>query len=390
MKKTIKFPTKNTALFLSMGAPARRTFASSFGCTSRDDSNDLGTRAPPGPRRDPRGYTRVKSPRTASSSDRHQGIYNRSSAGSTISISNDPTERLLAAWPRVRRVRHLARDAADLARLCHSGYTMGIKFLCPNGHKLHVKSYLTGKKAICPKCGTRVVVPAEDGATALSDSTLASDEDVSLVEATETQTLTAVNVAAAAAKKSAPASSQPTADPIAESPSAVWYIRPATGGQYGPASGEIMRGWLKDGRVGASSLVWRAGWSEWRSAAEIFPQLGSLLAAPGPDAAPGPMAGGVPLPTTQPTLQLPKGQIADLLPPGPPEASTKGSVSPLTKMAIKRRKRSDRNFFITAGLLVLSVILLIVLMFVFRARSATPEVVPPSTPAKNAAASAAP
>jgi len=36
---------------------------------------------------------------------------------------------------------------------------MGIKFLCPNGHKLNVKSFLKGKKAICPKCGARVLVP---------------------------------------------------------------------------------------------------------------------------------------------------------------------------------------------------------------------------------------
>jgi hypothetical protein len=40
-----------------------------------------------------------------------------------------------------------------------------------------------------------------------------------------------------------------------------------------------------------------------------------------------------------------------------PAPSSAGSVSALTKAAIKRRKRSDRNFFITAGLLVLSVAL---------------------------------
>ena len=36
---------------------------------------------------------------------------------------------------------------------------MGIKFRCPNGHKLHVKSFLAGKKGVCPKCGIRVDVP---------------------------------------------------------------------------------------------------------------------------------------------------------------------------------------------------------------------------------------
>src|SRR5438034_11770916 len=36
---------------------------------------------------------------------------------------------------------------------------MGIKFHCPNGHKLNVKSFLAGKKGVCPKCGTRVRIP---------------------------------------------------------------------------------------------------------------------------------------------------------------------------------------------------------------------------------------
>jgi hypothetical protein len=36
---------------------------------------------------------------------------------------------------------------------------MGIRFLCPNGHRLNVKSFLAGKRAICPDCGARVLVP---------------------------------------------------------------------------------------------------------------------------------------------------------------------------------------------------------------------------------------
>ena len=37
---------------------------------------------------------------------------------------------------------------------------MGIRFLCPNGHKLNVKTFLAGKRAICPDCGARVLVPS--------------------------------------------------------------------------------------------------------------------------------------------------------------------------------------------------------------------------------------
>jgi hypothetical protein len=36
---------------------------------------------------------------------------------------------------------------------------MGIRFSCPNGHKLNVKEHLAGKRGICPECGVRVVIP---------------------------------------------------------------------------------------------------------------------------------------------------------------------------------------------------------------------------------------
>ena len=36
---------------------------------------------------------------------------------------------------------------------------MGIRFYCPSGHKLNVKSFLAGKRAICPQCGAKVLVP---------------------------------------------------------------------------------------------------------------------------------------------------------------------------------------------------------------------------------------
>lgn len=71
-------------------------------------------------------------------------------------------------------------------------------------------------------------------------------------------------------------------DPIDESPQSIWYVRPPSGGQYGPARGEIMRKWLGEGRVSPDSLVWREGWSDWRTAAEAFPSLGALVTPPMP------------------------------------------------------------------------------------------------------------
>lgn len=36
---------------------------------------------------------------------------------------------------------------------------MGIRFQCPSGHKLHVKTFLAGKRGICPHCGAKFTIP---------------------------------------------------------------------------------------------------------------------------------------------------------------------------------------------------------------------------------------
>ena len=62
-------------------------------------------------------------------------------------------------------------------------------------------------------------------------------------------------------------------DPLLEAPQAMWYVRPSSGGQFGPAGAELMRQWLEEGRVAADSLVWRDGWPDWKPAASCFPQF---------------------------------------------------------------------------------------------------------------------
>ena len=36
---------------------------------------------------------------------------------------------------------------------------MGIRFFCPNGHKLHVKEFQAGRRGICPHCGVSMDIP---------------------------------------------------------------------------------------------------------------------------------------------------------------------------------------------------------------------------------------
>jgi len=38
---------------------------------------------------------------------------------------------------------------------------MGIRFTCPNGHKLHVKTFLAGRRGVCPQCGAKILITTE-------------------------------------------------------------------------------------------------------------------------------------------------------------------------------------------------------------------------------------
>src|SRR3954471_494688 len=109
---------------------------------------------------------------------------------------------------------------------------MGIKFHCPNGHRLNVKAFLAGKTGICPKCGVRVEIPlASEGNSAAP--TTAQNASFALPNS---QFATSNNDARVSPS---PAPHQAAVDPIRENPAASWYVRSASGDEYGPATGEV-------------------------------------------------------------------------------------------------------------------------------------------------------
>jgi len=86
----------------------------------------------------------------------------------------------------------------------------------------------------------------------------------------------------------APAPTLGPRDPFLEAPAAQWYVRHASGQQYGPAPAPTMQKWLAEGRVPGDGMVWREGWADWQVASLIFPQLSTppVPVARGPVAAP--------------------------------------------------------------------------------------------------------
>jgi hypothetical protein len=174
---------------------------------------------------------------------------------------------------------------------------MGIKFHCPNGHKMNVKSFLAGKKGVCPSCGANVVVPmvsegdAAPAAAKPKAATAAVAAGPALAETLVDEGAFPSAGAAGSASSAAdfpetnahgggtngafvpPPSDDPMPAAIAQDPLAIWYTCTPTGDRYGPVSGEALHKWLGEGRVSAKSLVWRDGWAEWQRASIVFPKL---------------------------------------------------------------------------------------------------------------------
>jgi len=236
---------------------------------------------------------------------------------------------------------------------------MGIRFHCPTcSHKLNVKAFLAGKRGVCPQCGAGLDIPLEsqlrketpekkraakppgrdksepvvsedllsvpvsaparvdDGPVAAPGGPRITVPTSSAPEAAAAATSPVISIAtspepSAPAPRTVPVQPvtpvQPVApvatpapaapvDHIEESPDSSWYVRPPSGGQYGPARGNIMRKWITEGRVSADSLVWREGWDDWLTANEAFPSLGSPATPPVPAPAPAPAAYNPPLP----------------------------------------------------------------------------------------------
>lgn len=176
---------------------------------------------------------------------------------------------------------------------------MGIKFRCHGcDKKLHVKAFLAGKRGVCPHCGAKVRIPEVDEQGAQSDGKVAKSSHTSKPSTSATAaasnhtdsrhapTPTAARSSTRSAlkqRKSPSSVATDAPDAILEAPEAVWYVRPPSGGQYGPADADIMRRWLEEGRVSADSLVWREGWDDWRTGDAVFPSLRSptqSIAAP--------------------------------------------------------------------------------------------------------------
>ena len=168
---------------------------------------------------------------------------------------------------------------------------MGIRFFCPNGHKLNVKDFQAGQTGICPFCGVKMPIPLESTrlsskqqqslhagggmAGAVASQTVAwqpggctdfSEGDSPIFADTKMGTVSQSAWPMGTGRVI-------SGDPLDEEGDVAWYVHPASGGQFGPAAADVMRAWIAEGRIAADSLVWHEGWRNWQKAGKVFPQL---------------------------------------------------------------------------------------------------------------------
>jgi hypothetical protein len=170
---------------------------------------------------------------------------------------------------------------------------MGIRFFCPNGHKLNIKEKLAGKRGICPHCGIKLLIPSKS--TRLSSreerekmaaGAGGNPNDFDVFEDDKSAIFASFDQFGGAPPEirqpSAQIKTQSTvANSVLESafddPDVVWYVQLPDGQRFGPATLQIVRSWVRERRISPTMLVWREDWQDWLEARLVFPETEQLI-----------------------------------------------------------------------------------------------------------------
>lgn len=173
---------------------------------------------------------------------------------------------------------------------------MGIRFKCHLCQEpLNVKSDLARKRGVCPRCKGKFRVPEGSQEHSLSldfvpTNSMNTVGDVSnktavpnsvsvklaskaitkpiAMPAEASKSIASSNADVATANESTATALETTA-PVVESEQ-LYFVRPPSGGEYGPAGKETIELWISQRRITAETLVCKLGSSQWKKAREAF------------------------------------------------------------------------------------------------------------------------
>ncbi|MBQ1456356.1 MAG: DUF4339 domain-containing protein [Thermoguttaceae bacterium] len=252
---------------------------------------------------------------------------------------------------------------------------MGIRFYCPQGHKLNVKAELAGKTGFCPECGARVQIPLQSTRESSHKHHPSSDPQPQEPAAAADPPALADEAPAVVP----PPVSPPVQVPPADAPAAEWYLNSGEQQNYGPVSEEVIADWVKERRIGPTMLLWRQGWESWREARTVFPEIDAMFPPAAPKAVPpaGPASVGV-------NDDRPGGNSAG----GTPEFSLgqaaleeENELRRRRQRAEKQRKKQIRDIVLVIGLLAAIAFLVIVLVLILRGQGNLPKPAEDASPA---------
>ena len=260
---------------------------------------------------------------------------------------------------------------------------MGIRFACHVCNKqLNIKRDLACRRGVCPQCQSRFRIPMDDtehsspvdaarivhpNVTKSSEQTgsqssaaqlgVSGGQDGGTAVMAEQQIVSTSAVPNAVEQplqhveqplQHADAGQLAAGSILEEEPNATWYVRPPSGGQYGPASTEELQEWISQGRVAATALLWRDGWPQWRDASEALPEMSKNL--------PG---------KTSPVSPSSAGSVVQLDSGGQQARGTKSSVSLSGDMGLgaERRSRAMRRISLILILVAIAATLIGVLFY---------------------------
>jgi len=231
---------------------------------------------------------------------------------------------------------------------------MGIRFVCPNGHKLNVKTFLAGKRGICPDCDAKFIVPAVSGGLAVLVEPARELPSSTLASAHAPEVAVSVEPPPVGPTPAGPEDSLPAT--IEQSLPDSWYVRPVSGEQYGPAGTDLMQAWVAEGRVAGDSWVWRTGWEQWKIACEVFEMLKPAPPQDTRDTTTAPAASVAP---HAPHVHIDQHSLIDQHRAEKPFAIQPGKLRPSS------RKERTRKVAVALGtlVLVLAVALVLVLWY---------------------------
>lgn len=214
---------------------------------------------------------------------------------------------------------------------------MGIRFLCPNGHRLNVKKELAGKVGYCPKCRAKLIIPNVDQAPT-------KNRDSAVENALADRSSSKKQAEEAALRSNLVAESN-----VALNDSNVlWFVRALDEREYGPAGGSVIKQWIEERRIAPKMLVWRQGWEKWEEAENVFPEIRAAFEA-----------------NEKENEQEAQG-AEDVLRKSV-ERLVDSRATSRTELAT-RKKKATSSFYVILGLIGLIIVLLIILIAILLIR----------------------